>query len=292
MKKLTIKRGKRRRTWLSDRFYKVVIPIYLSVILIMAAAILLVLQFAKPSNTVAYIMFACFFAVMLLLPLLFLFFGLPRMKTHQAMLELEKHYDFSPYEVGDEATFESVVPSAVFYYRADPFDKDEKTTRYGKDEAEKLASTLAGRRIGWAENEKINLPFFFHDRTADERYTVYEIEKKVTGDTLELSVAQYCKLTFTQSGIVVGQSTFKYDNVRAFCSLWYDNTAQARIVVEADEITATFAVGTKIYAALKKFGVQVENNELLEYIMQDPRKAFRAVASTLSLKQQANYTLK
>lgn len=83
-----------------------------------------------------------------------------------------------------------------------------------------------------------------------------------------------------------------YDDVRAFCSLRYDDTAQASIVVEADEITATFAVGTKIYTALKKFGVQVENDEIIEFIMQDPKKAFRAVASTLSLKRQANYTLK
>lgn len=292
MEKLKPKRSKNKRTWFLNAFYRVCLPVYLGTAVLLAAAFLLILEFSQPELPVAYALASICYGYLLFMPVIFALFIMPRMRAKQATLDLAK-YNFSPCDGDGDISFEAVLPAVTYYYAADPFDKDECVTLYGRSAAETLACTLADRYIVCDEVDQNQfLPFFYNDNTSDERHTVYEIEKRVEGDILKLKIARHCKLSFTRDGIVAGQSLFKYESITAECGLWYDKQGvQARVAFDMDELTASFAVGTKIYATIKKFGIKVDNGEVLEFIMADPGKAFKAVAKTLSLKKQANYTL-
>lgn len=207
--------------------------------------------------------------------------------------ECLKNYDFSPVEITDNEQFCGRI-SVDYYYRADPFDKNEEVTLYGGKATDEYAAQFAGRIIGFDVNHDDDAPFYINDLSADERNSVYNIRKELCGDELKVSVAQTFSLAFTPDGIVVDKNTFSYDKITAECRAWYMNyEVHAKVIISVpDEIMAVFSVGSRIAATLKKYNIPVENGELLDFIMESPKGAFRKIAGTISTKRAMNYTLK
>lgn len=228
-------------------------------------------------------------AAVLIVSLSIAFVLLPFLRVKQAETDFAS-YDFSPYEADSEITFEALVPTEKYYFDGEPFDESERITLRGGRELYAYSEQAAhGNCMGieLLRNEADINGFFLTDLTDDQSSTQFVIDKNTDENFTSFTVSEAYSVTFRDDCAAVNGINFDYGDVSATveaCMSYYS----VRIILYmffGKNLVAGFTIGGKIASAIEKFGINVTNREVYEYIMRDPMRAFRQTALQQRLKK-------
>ncbi|MGN0818344.1 MAG: hypothetical protein ACI4L9_05175, partial [Candidatus Coproplasma sp.] len=176
------------------------------------------------------------------------------------------------------------IPLFRYYFTPSPFDDNESVTLHGKQAEEEYFKQFLTRPENYLGMEQLGenyafTPFFLVN--SDESLQIFIAEKEIVDENLTVTEYVVFELTFTREGILANGRTFEYDKVSARADwLYTDETgASVRVLIKlSEELTASFAIGGRIAAIIDKYGIEVENREIFDYIMRDHANAFIQIA--------------
>ncbi len=271
-----------------------VLPGFLAIVLSLFIALAICAATQALDQNQLQIFAACSVMATIILSMILAFIISPQLNAKQAELDL-KNYDFSPHEVQDEEVF-VYESQSIWYLAPDPFDEPGEIIIKDDTSAATFFENCAQRITAIEEyaDEFNNFCIFVNDDKPDpERKADIVIKKELVGDKFRLTIKERMSAVFSRDGIEVAGKKFTYDEVKAYFRAGFVNfgiTAEVELV--AGEFLFCFALSGRIVSIMKKYGIKPENAEVMEFILGDPKRAFRKIAMSLSLKQQVNYRIK
>lgn len=291
-KHFKIKKRKKVKTWLAKLMNRVVLPAFLGGLVVAMGIIFLLLAFDLP-ETVYIIATAVYFVLLFAAAGVIIFVVVPRYRAAQALRDYE-NYDFTPYTPTDSETFSHTLPTEKYYFTPSPFDDDEGITelKSGKAAADYFAQ-FSQDRLKMFESLQDGGAFIpFNVVDFGDTYFQGTVEKRKEGEYVTVTVIQKPEITFGSDGVHLGGQLFKYEECSAVVSAGFiQSEACASIsvlLVLSDECAAVFAFGSRIAAVIDKYKIRVENREIFDFILSDPRAAFRQVGLKRRLKIKKN----
>ncbi|MDE7379671.1 MAG: hypothetical protein K2N14_01340 [Clostridia bacterium] len=281
-KNFKIKKRKKTKTWLRKTLLCIMLPSYIALLIAIGVILFTMMLCGAEQKTVEIAVYICI-AVMLMVS-----FGIldliPHFRAKQAKIDLS-NYDFNPYTPTDgEEVFEYVVPLEKYVFTAEPFDEDSDVELDSDDALTTYLSQYNPNNL--LEMEQLGsvgsfAPFFtlYMNDNGESRSPVMIANKRVKGSLTEFTISYKYSAVFSEEGLTLNDEFFPYDKVAAQVDAYFFEFAvSARVIVICgDKCIASFAVGTKIAAVLKKYGISIDNPEMLEYILNDPDRAFRQI---------------
>lgn len=280
-KKYTVKKRKKIKTWLRRAMFFVVLPAYFALLVILGATLFTMMLCNAPANAVEIAGYVCG-GIVLIVSIIICFAVIPLCRARQAKDDI-KSYDFTPYDATDkEETFESIVPDEKYIFDAAPFDEDSDVTLNSEEAVLNYisqydpANLISAEQLGLIGDFN---PYFSARLKGDGNVWNMLAQKRVKGGKTEVTFSIVYTATFTREGLTVNGKLFPFKDLSAYvdaCFTGFANSARVFIVC-GEEYLASFAVGGRIAAVLKKFGIALKNQEIFDYILSDPERAFRRI---------------
>lgn len=249
------------------------------------------------SSTAAVIAFVCAFVLFLCGSAALLFWIVPALKRSQAREDFLKH-DFTPYISSNEREiFGHSYLVCRYVFTPSPFDGDESVTLHGEDGLTAYFGQFTPDRFIRAEhteNDPNDSPFFIRyfsdDQYKDGNGITVRVEKKVSGDEETVDIFDVHDAEFTQDGLQVGEKLYPYEDVTAEVRTGFGKdtafTVSLRLLILlADEGFLSFTLSPRIAAVCERFGIKINNRELLDYVIKDPLRAYEQAALQLGIKK-------
>lgn len=295
----TVKR-KKLKTWLAKAMNRVLLPAYAAGLTVLIATLLLLIALDL-SSLVYAIATAVFLVLLFSSSFVIIFVIIPRCRAKQALIDL-KNYDFTPHAITDRETFTFCAQTQKYYYTLSPFDNDEGTVELADgDSADGYFSQFAPERLIKYEELRIVGEF-----NPFEVYVFFgniflggSVEKRIEGDFVTVTVTERYDLIFESDGAHLGDKIFPYSSMQAYVLAYFvQDEARATVRLnlllgdgESDETyAASFAFGTRIAAIVDRYKIPVENRKEFDYILSDPKEAFRMVGLKRKLKIKSTTT--
>lgn len=299
-KKFKTVKQKKLKTWLAKTMNRVLLPAYAAGLMVIIVTLLLLIALDL-SNLVYAIATAVYFVLLLSSAFVIIFVIIPRCRAKQALIDL-KNYDFTPHAVTDREKFSFDAKTQKYYYSPSPFDFDEGTVELADgDAADGYFSQFAPERLKKYEELRIIGEF-----NPFEIYVFFgniflggSVEKKIEGGFVTVTVTERYNLTFESDGAHLGDKIFPYFSMQADALAYFvQNEARATVRLnlylgdgESDETyIASFAFGARIAAIIDKYKIPVENREVFDCILSDPKEAFRTLGLKRKLKIKSTNT--
>lgn len=234
----------------------------------------------------------CTIFPLLVASILIAFVILPQLNAWQSGKDLEK-YDFSDHEVADEEIFVSEVKS-VWHLAADPFDKSENITFENSEAAVTFLKSCSQRITALEETDDFaDVSIYTNNETLDPKAEItFVIHKEPNEDEVVLTVTERIKAVFLPDGLVVAGKKFTYGEVETFFRATLLNGVRTEVAMVVGTFLLNFALSGRIAAIIKKYGIKTDNDQTIDFILKDPRKAFRKIALSQSVKPKANFKIK
>lgn len=270
---------------------RVVLPCYLTYLAILLIALIIPAVINIMDENALNIYYICLILVFCFGNLIYAFALLPALRKKYGIESLKK-IDLSPYDATDREVYEYTY-TEIFHLLAEPFDEEE-TLILDNSSAQTFYEDMAKRLICWETDIDGFQSFTLRiDDDNELRNITYEINKKISGDRLEVTVKTRAELAFTPDGLEIAGKHYDYGNVSARCHAGFiKSDFRIGIFLQTDDCTAYFALCGKIIAIVRKYGISLENPELLEFILEDPDRAYAEIAGARSIRQQLDFTVK
>lgn len=217
----------------------------------------------------------------------------PALKKAQAREDLKK-YDFAEYKsVAECEIFECARNAQRRTFVSSPFDCSEHVTlKDVKALTEYLEQFSAEKNLECKYLEKITYPdpFFIGSFSDDIGAIQFTAEKSVIGDKTVVDISEIHRAEFNGDGIKIGDEIYPYTEI---CGAVYakfgditDFAVSVRLILfVSDAIILSFALSGRIASVVKRFGIEIENRPVFDYIVSDPERAFIQTALQLNLKK-------
>lgn len=287
-KNFKIIKQKRVVTWLRKAMLYVTIPLYLSLIAVVGAVIL-TLALCKIDGGIFDTVTACLGGFIALLSLAVAFIVIPLCRAKQALLDM-KNYDFSPCTPNETETFSHKMQTEKYYFTPSPFDDDEGITELKSGKAvDDYFSQFAPERLKIVEELRIYGEFIpFTVIYYGDDYFQGTVEKRKEGEYITVTVTETAAVSFLSDGVHCGEKVFPYGQCEAIVYAGfvqpYASAAVGVYLILSDECAANFAFGARIMSVIDKHGISVKNPETANYILADPKKAFKKIGLRGRLK--------
>ncbi len=267
----------------------VVLPTYLALIIAIGIAIL-TLALCGIDHEIFDVVASCLGGLIALLCLSEVFIVIPLCRKKQAMLDLE-NYDFSPYTPDDVETFSYSIQTEKYYFTPSPFDDDEGIVELsdGKS-ADDYFSQFAPERLKRIEELRAKgefMPFIIFDFNDD--YFNGTVEKRREGEYVTVTVTEKPEITFDTDGVHLGEKVFSYEQCEAYVfaefAQPYACTSVSANIILSEECAVSFAFGTRIMSIIDKYKIALNNRELADFILGDPKRAFKLIGSKTKISE-------
>lgn len=283
-------KGKKKvKTWLRKAMLYGVLPAYLSILVVCGAFMFGFSLSSLPDRTVNivfYVSLSLLAAGTILVAVL-----IPVCRVKQAMLDL-KNYDFSPYAPKETETFSDCVQSEKYYFAPSHFDDDEGTIELSNGKAVfDYFEQFTPERLKMVEPLQDGgafTPFYIFD--LGKTYFQGSVEKRREGEYVTVTVTEKPEITFTQDGVHLGEEIFPYETCEAFVSAGfiqpYARFSANVTIVLSEECAAVFTFGTRIISIIDSHKIHVQNRDIADLILADPKKAFKRLGLRGKLKSK------
>ena len=270
----------------------IILPIFLTIVIALITAVVVCASSGAFTDEQLDIIAICTIFPLLVASILIAFVILPQLNAWQSGKDLEK-YDFSDHEVADEEIFVSEVKS-VWHLAADPFDKSENITFENSEAAVTFLKSCSQRITALEETDDFaDVSIYINRATLDPQAEItFVIHKEPNEHEVVLTATERIKAVFLPDGRVVADKKFAYGEVKAFFRATLLNGVRAEVQMVAGAFLLNFALSGRIAAIIKKYGIKTDNDQTIDFILQDPRKAFRKIASSQSIRLKPNFEIK
>lgn len=279
---------KKVKTWLTKVMLRVVLPAYLAFVAVLLATLCVLVSIDLP-ETVYMAASLIFLGLLIIAGGVIIFIIIPRCRAAQALLDFE-NYDFAPYTPKESETFSYEFKTEKYYFTPSPFDDDEGVVGLtdGKSAADYFAQ-FTPDRLKIVESLHADGEFIpFNVIDYGNAYFNGYAEKKQEGEYVTVTLTQKPEITFDSDGIRLGERVFKHEDCLAAVSAGFiqsDACASVCVLlVLNDECAAVFSFGARIAAIIDKYKIAVENREIFDYVLSDPKEAFRQIGLKRRLK--------
>ncbi len=270
----------------------IILPIFLTIVIALITAVVVCASSGAFTDEQLDIIAICTIFPLLVASILIAFVILPQLNAWQSGKDLEK-YDFSDHEVADEEIFVSEVKS-VWHLAADPFDKSENITFENSEAAVTFLKSCSQRITALEETDDFaDVSIYTNNETLDPKAEItFVIHKEPNEDEVVLTVTERIKAVFLPDGLVVAGKKFTYGEVETFFRATLLNGVRTEVAMVVGTFLLNFALSGRIAAIIKKYGIKTDNDQTIDFILKDPRKAFRKIALSQSVKPKANFKIK
>lgn len=250
----------------------------------------------ESSETAACIGFFVTFAVFLGGTAAMLFGIIPKLKRAQAKEDFA-NYDFTPYISADEREiFHQEYHICRYTFTPSPFDSDESVLLSTEKAIDDYMSQFTHERYLNLEHKEHALnssPFFIASYFPDEVFkegVTTRVEKQVCGDRETVDLYDIHHAEFAVDGVRVGEKLYPYEEVTAnivtgFCKETGFTVCARMLVFLSDDGYISFKLTRRIAAIADRFGIEMNNRDILDYFLADPARAFEQTALQLGLKK-------
>lgn len=297
-KNFEIKKKKKIKSWLSKTMLYKVLPAYLAFLSVTAGTVFALLAFNLPAIVYA-VTDVVFIALLVIAAILICAVIIPRCRARQAMLDFE-NYDFSPHTAEETETFSQELQTEKYYFTPSPFDDDEGIIELTSSKAaDDYFSQFAPERLKCVEQLRASgefIPFNIFD--FNDEYFNGTAEKRREGEYVTVTVTEKPEITFAPDGVHIGEQVFTYEQREAYIFAEfvqpYARVSVSVNIILSDEFAVSFAFGTRIMSIINKHRIFVQNQELADFILSDPARAFkliglkRKISKNKLLRQRCN----
>lgn len=225
-------------------------------------------------------------------------FGIiPKLKRTQAKTDFAES-DFTPYiSCGEREIFYQEYHICRYTFTVSPFDSDESILLSTEKELDDYMSQFAHERYLSSEYKEHPLnssPFFIaHTYSPDEAFkdgVTIRVEKLICGSRETVDLYDIHRAEFSDDGVRVGEKLYPYEEATAnivtgFCKETGFTVCARMLVFLADDGYISFKLTSRIAAIADRFGIQVNNRDILDYFLADPARAYEQTALQLGLKK-------
>ena len=222
-----------------------------------------------------------------------IFIMMPNLRKIQAQLDI-KNYDFTPYVPNEEETIYKEIPYMICQYDL-PLDTDEdcKLTFKAWYQLENYLYNVLDeshlKNVLYLDAYDDFLSFYTFGLNED-KYIAY---KEARENQTIITVNEQHEIIFTDDGLKIGNFLIGYKRIIAVAEAWFTFKTYARIMLDCGNgIGANIAICPRIIALLDKFGVQINDRFIADYILANPEQAFEIIAVLNSPNRIKKYILK
>lgn len=271
----------------------IILPIFLTIVIALITTVIVCAFSGAFTDEQLDIIAICTIFPLLVASILIAFVILPQLSAWQSGKDLEK-YDFSEHEVEDEEIFVSETQS-VWHLAADPFDKTEDIV-FDNDKAASDYLKRCSERITALEasnDDLVDFCILIDSETIEPLSEItYNLHKELNENKVILTVTERIKAVFLPDGLVVAGKKFTYGEVETFFRATLLNGVRTEVAMVVGTFLLNFALSGRIAAIIKKYGIKTDNDQTIDFILKDPRKAFRKIALSQSVKPKADFKIK
>lgn len=270
----------------------IILPIFLTIVIALITAVIVCASSGAFTEEQLEIIAICTIFPLLVASILIAFVILPQLNAWQSGKDLEK-YDFSEHEVQDEEIFVSETQS-VWHLAADPFDKTEDITFENSEAAVTFLKSCSQRITAFEETDNFaDVSIYTNNETLDPQAEItFLIHKELSETKVILTVTERIEAVFLPDGLVVAGKKFAYGEVETFFRATLLNGVRTEVAMVVGTFLLNFALSGRIAAIIKKYGIKTDNDQTIDFILKDPRKAFRKIALSQSVKPKADFKIK
>lgn len=302
VKKKLIKE-KKKKSYYGKRVTPMLLLYGLSIVVL--GAIVMIVSFSVPfekaelaATISGIIAIALFLAISLSVGFIFT----PLLKKKQARLDFAR-CDFTPYISCDESEiFTCEYHMCRYTMDASPFDEETCLNfKNDKEAKEYISQHFAQALISTClfENGTEISPFFISYYAEGEDGISVKIDKKTDGETTTLDIYEIHTAEFTEEGLKLGEKVIPYSSLEADVMTGFkDYYTAVRVVIsilsdppqyEGHTVITTgylsFEISSRIAEVIKRFNIKVSNKPVLDYVLNNPLRAFEQTALQLGLRK-------
>lgn len=255
------------------------LAIYVAAILILPIIVFVLLSIGIPKNvaqTLAEVTVYIWLLVIFGGAVAVVFFTLPYLRKRQALRDM-KEYDFTQCDIGEEERFFSEHPEEEYVFKEGVFDTDGEAEfdDYAKA-GEYLAQFGYDNLIYYGATNKIN------GKISDLRFEKHKLKAICkTGNgrtTVTFYLVNELILKADGSAVING------NELKAFTAViiaeFKEINAVVRIALcDEDKCFGDMKFSARAIAALRAYNIEIANNELCDFILKSPEKAFKKMAA-------------
>lgn len=256
----------------------------------------------EQENLVVNIILTALLLFCIVFSLVIIFLIVPRLRKKQARLDYAR-CDFTPYiSEGESEIFTCEYHMCRYTMDASPFDEDTSLNFKNDSQAREyvsqhFAQTLTNTYL--FENGTEKSPFFISYYSEGEDGISVRIDKKTDGKTTTLDIYEVHIAEFTEEGLNLGERVIPYHLLQAeILTAYKDYYTIVRVLIPIESAPEkygsyteksmgylSFEISSRIAEVIKRFNIKVSNKPVLDYVLNDPLKAFEQTALQVGLKK-------